>query len=201
MNSLNITDFPGNAFATAKALRQSALKWQLLALSAQAKAIEAIAQEHHISLKEIQFESLVQQTEDLVKTATTLSMEAESLTTVESLRRIVALRTGTEQLRQDAARFVVIADQRAHFRLSSLLPVLFEQSGDDPLRADETKENKHLEPDADHLAAGAGARCYRAESEQHGTFALQVNSICDLAMEMVMAAAADHAPARNATEV
>lgn len=37
-------------------------------------------------------------------------------------------------------------------------------------------------------------------TSQHGTFALQINSICDLALEMVMAAAADHAPAKHESE-
>lgn len=138
MSSLNPTDFPGNAFATAKALRQSALKWQF--------------------------------------------------------------RSSSKQLREDATRFVRIADQRAHFRLSSLLPVLFAQDSDDPLVEDKNKEDKHLAPDADQLSVASGARCYRAESEQHGTFALQINSICDLALEMAMAAAADHAPAKPDSE-
>jgi hypothetical protein len=192
MHELNITDFPGNAFATAKALRQSALKWQMLALSAQAKAIQAIADEHHITLTDVDLPNLVAGCDDLVKSATSLCNEVGSLEPVETLRRIVALRFIADDLRDRAKNFVRIADQRAHFRLSSLLPVLFEHDSD-PLSADESKENDRLVNDSDKLAVGAGARCYRAESEQHGTFALQVNSICDLALEMVLADASDFA--------
>jgi hypothetical protein len=195
MSTLNFTDFPGNPFATAKALRQSALKWQLLALEAQAKAIEAIAAEHHISLSDLEFETLVDRTRDLVTSANELAREAETTPTNELLPRIVALREASEDLRVDVARFVRTADQRAHFRLTSLLPVLFDitKPGEDALKPNDTEENAHIINDAEKLAVASGARCYRAESEQHGTFALQVNSICDLALELVMSAASDYA--------
>lgn len=198
MNDLNITDFPGNAFATAKALRRSALKWQLLALGAQAKAIQAIADEHHISLRDVDVNGITAECEDLVKSATTLCTELPSLQQVEVLRRIVALRGVAADIRRRAENFVCIADQRAHFRLSSLLPVLFDNGKNDPMSTEESRENDRLVNDSDKLAAAAGARCFRAESEQHGTFTLQVNSICDLALEMVLSDASDFAQKQNA---
>jgi hypothetical protein len=195
MNKLIITDFPGNPFATPRALRASALNWQLSALGAQAKAIEAIANEHMISLADMPPDGLVTRAQDIVRTATRIAAECERESMDVILPRIVTLRDSCEALQNDADRFVRIADQRAHFRLSTLLPVLFEKDAEALTGADcKEKEDQNIVPDADKLNVSASSRCYKAESEQHGTFALQIKSICNLALEMALAAAADFAP-------
>lgn len=183
---INISDFPGNAFATPKALRESALHWQLLALGAQAKAIAAIAAEHHISLDDLGPENLLERAQDIVKTATWVGQNAEVVPVDELLRTVVALRDSGTELKSDVARFVRNADQRAHFRLSSLLPILFAGNEGDPL-----EQPAELVDNSDKLAVSAGSSCFKAESEQHGTFALQINSVCDLALEQALSALVD----------
>lgn len=185
-------DFPGNPFATPKALRASALKWQVHALAAQAKAITAIAEEHQISLADLAPESFVSRAEDLLRAATELTNRAPSEPLEQILREVEPIRQYCDRLEADVLSFVRLADQRAHFRLSSLLPVLF--TGEP---VDRSADHELDRSDAVALAAAAGSRCYHAESEQHGTFALQIKAICDLAMEMVLAAAAERAPAKE----
>jgi hypothetical protein len=194
MVTIRTIEVPGNPFATPQALRASALKWQLISLAAQAKAISAIAQEHQINLSDLAPENFVARAEDLVRTGTRVSKTAESTPTSDILKDIVALRSVAEQLQEDVLAFVKVADQRAHFRLSSLLPVLFENV--EPQLTEPSSEHpdsEAAEEDADKLAADAGSRCYHAESEQHGTFALQVRSICDLTLEMALSAASEFA--------
>jgi hypothetical protein len=194
MVTIRALEIPGNPFATPQALRASALKWQLMALAAQAKAIKAIAQEHQINLSDLAPETFVGRAEDLVRTGTRLSMAAETTETEKLLKEIINLRTVAEQLQEDVMAFVKVADQRAHFRLSSLLPVLFDNV--EPQCSEPSPEHSETEAaaaDADRLAVDAGNRCYHAESEQHGTFALQVRSICDLTLEMALSSASEFA--------
>src|SRR5262245_56417171 len=54
---------------TAQQLRQAALKWQLVALHAQAQAIAAIAQEHRIVIDDLGADSLCARANDIILTA------------------------------------------------------------------------------------------------------------------------------------
>jgi hypothetical protein len=182
-----------------KAYRESAIMWQLKALKAQTEAVTAIAAEHSIKLDDINPRTLCQRTDDIIATAVRICDEAPKTPAEKIFELIKVLRQTADELRADGALFAKVANFRAAFRLSGMLPSLAAQIHTGAVLLPKTDESVESEPEdrdalcCDHqkLAVASARRCYEAESEQHHTFSLQINAICDLAMEMVLAAAAE----------
>ena len=182
-------DFPLPQFDNPQELRQSALKWQLLALQAQLKAIQAIATEHHINLQDLNPDGLVSRVESMIKSARDFEQCSEP--SANMLEQVRTLRIICDQLKEDAEKFASSAGWRADFRMSSNLLIMAEPeqekaAGDDPIVEDKKT-----------LSLGANHRCLAAGHEQDSTFALQIKAICDLALEMVLVAAASRLPANK----
>lgn len=184
--------FEQTEFEQPQDLRRAAMKWQLLALVAQAQAVETIAKEHNIVFDHCSPQMLAQRADDLVKTANDIAVAAKSNDVQVTLASIKALRANSDHLKRDTDAFVKTADLQATFRLSSTLALLFD-AGERPTSGGTDPEERLIQ-DPQKLLCHAGKRCLSAETEQHGTFALQIKAICDLAMETVLVAAAESAP-------
>jgi hypothetical protein len=176
-----------------QALRQSALGWQLMALKAQCKAIAEIAREHHIDLSDINPDALSQRVEDLVQSARQIEANAASLPAEDTLAAISQLRSFTEEIKKESAVFVKRANFRSQMRMSADLDMMCEGT----CETLDATEPEALEVDRHQLKVGADRRCLKAEGEQDETFAMQINAICDLALEMVLVAAADNVPSQS----
>jgi hypothetical protein len=187
-----------------QAYRESAVMWQLRALHAQTEAVVAIAAEHGINIADIDPHSIAGRAEDLVAQASHICRQTTTSKPDEIANAIKNLRSNADALRADTSLFVKVADFRAAFRFSGMLPALAEQistgvqlikgASDNSGQPAENTDQDSVGGTATKLAVASARRCYKAESEQHSTFSLQINAICDLCMEMVLAAASEVAP-------
>ncbi len=171
-------------------LRKSALKWQLMAIDAQTRVLTIIAEEHRFNLQNFHPEALRTRMHDVVSTAEQLASDAGRKPLDDTLRSITAFGENVRQLKTDADTMFNQADFRAHFRLDSTIGSLIEKAAN---KSTESKQDDHTEAtaaDPTQLLTSASQSCYKAEHEQYHTFVLQVNAICDLAMEMLFVAAA-----------
>lgn len=170
-------------------LRQSALKWQLMALHAQVGALRTLAEEHQFSLGNLQPDSIYKRVEDAIDTARRFADGMSSQTLAERLHAIQSFKECTDQLRADADTFCKRAQQRANMRLQATITTLVADAGDKEVAGNSASDTTEEVP-AMPLLNEANHSCFQAESGQYHTFVLQLNATCDLALEMLFIAAA-----------
>jgi hypothetical protein len=170
-------------------LRKSALEWQLVALEAQSEALLQIAEEHRLQINDIDPRSLCSRAKDVVESAQDIERQAPSRPLETTLAAIRALREVTDELMKDADAFVQRADWRAQFRMTGSMHLLV-----DVVSPPSGTDAEPLIRDSHRLIANAGKRCLQAEVQQDGTFAMQIKSVCNLALELVFIAASNHSP-------
>jgi hypothetical protein len=170
-------------------LRKSALDWQLIACEAQSEALLQIAAEHRLQISDIDPRSLCSRAKDVVDSAHEIERQAPVRPLESTLAAIRSLRDVTVKLMDDADSFVERADWRAQFRMSSSLHLLTDLANPAQL-----PEAEPLVRDSHCLVANASQRCLQAECQQDGTFAMQIKSICNLALELVFIAASNASP-------
>lgn len=170
-----------------QSLRKSALGWQLIAVEAQAEALLQIADEHRLQMTDIDPRRLYSRAKDVVDTAHGIEKSAAFQPMDSTLAEIRSLRDVTDKLMEDADAFVERADWRAQFRMSGSLHLL-----EDLPKSSTDSEAEPLVLDPHRLIANAGKRCLQAEVQQDGTFAMQIKSVCNLALELVFIAASSH---------
>jgi hypothetical protein len=169
-------------------LRQSALKWQLMALHAQVGALRTLSEEHNFSLGNLQPDNIYKRVEDALATARQLADSMSAQTLAERLHSIQSFKECTDQLRADADAFCKLAEQRASMRLQATITSLVSNAGEETAPTDDS--DAAGKAPALPLLNEANHSCFQAESGQYQTFVLQLNATCDLALEMLFIAAA-----------
>ena len=169
---------------TQQELRKSALHWQLAALDEQLGVLRELDKEHSFGIENTaEVTHLVDELRGLVKSAELIAEEAKTLQQEELASRISAFHQLVKQIKEEVDGFNGGAVQRAKLRLHNFL------EGDAPAPASTVETSTPADPD--RLFARAISWCYKAESSQYNAFALQINALCDLALEIIYNAAGE----------
>jgi len=172
--------FPTNLdeFFKPQDVRKSVLHSQLLALECQVRVIKALDVEHSFGVEgSVNAEFLLGHARDLVSSAETIAQRAKHASKDSTLNSLRALRETAAELTNRARTLDKDALSRAKMRLDQCLA---EHAGVTP-----ESVAGHVPADPQRLAVKAGVSCFRAEGEQFKTFAVQVEALCDLALEFV----------------
>lgn len=171
-------------FNKGQSLRNTAMHAQLLALEGQVKAIKAIDLEHSLGIESSrEAEQLYNHSRDLVKSAESIAAGIRRASKDSTLNALHALRDTAKRLSERAAALDKGGLDRARARLDQCLAEHASVHAEDVQGIVPTG--------CEGLAVKAGVSCYRAESEQFDTFALQVKALCDLVQEYAYTAAKD----------
>jgi hypothetical protein len=167
-------------------IRKRVLHSQVLAIDMQAQALNSMASETEGGLNlgaNPEIAVIVGQVKDISEVARKFVHEVAVLNQEEIVARLEALQataisaTNLSQVAYDHAQ--IVADRRLDFTLS------------DNLTAEEEPTELPVAPtQTRHLLARAGMCCHMAEMDLNQAFKIQVRAICDLALELAFAAAA-----------
>jgi hypothetical protein len=175
----------GNHQPTSQQLRKSALQWQLAALDEQLGALKMLDREHSFGVENTaEVTYIVAELHDLLKSAELLSTEAKKLPPDQVMDRIKTFQKNVKHIKEEAARFNGSAVLRAKLRLRNALE-------DCHAKPEETSIADKPAAEPDKLFARANTCCYSAETSQFTAFAMQINAICDLALEWIYNAAGE----------
>ena len=171
---------------TPQQLRKSALQWQLAALDEQLGVLNTLDREHAFGLETTaEVTHLVGELRDLLKSAEALARDTKTLPQEETLERIKTFHKNVKRIKDEADRFSGGAVLRARIRLQTALEEHMATAPDNG----ETSAKPPADPEK--LLVRASSCCFNAEASQYTAFAMQINAMCDLALEMIYNAAAD----------
>jgi hypothetical protein len=182
---VNDTPFPAPT-KTPQQLRRSALQWQMAALDEQLGVLRTLDAEHSFGIENTaEVSHIVHELHDLLKSAEAISRDAKTLPQAQTLDRIKVFHLTVQRIKGEADRFNGAAVLRAKMRLKGALE-------DHKASAPDAGDGSAKPPaDTDKLYTRASSCCFNAEASQYSAFAMQVNAICDLALELIYNAAAD----------
>lgn len=186
MEHLHLHNWQPEGTNNSSRCRKSAMEWELAALEAQSQALIELSEEHRVSLQGIDPHDFCARARDVVNSAKSIEESAGRSPVSRTLENIAALRKVTDALKDDAHRFVELSGMRVMFAMSGSIDMMTEPAQDNP-----NKTHDQAVPDRHSLAVGANKQCLAASGGQDRTFAMQVHSLCDLALETVMQAVAE----------
>lgn len=186
MDHLHLNNWQPERPHNASHCRKSALEWELAALEAQCQALIQLAEEHRVSLHGIDPQGFCTRARDVVDSALTMEKSARLAPVDKTLENVATLRAVTDALKEDVRRFVELSGMRVRFAMSGSIDMMNQPGQENPHQAHDL-----VLPDRHNLAVGANKQCLAASGEQDRTFAMQLQALCDLALETVMQAVAE----------
>lgn len=176
-------------------LRSIALNAMVLALDAQAAALQSMDREHSLGIESsYSVKNLLGRTKDFVQSALELVKLSESVGFIETRQKIRSLAVGAGRLKEEADKFFSNTEPKASMRYEQLLMELGENKlPESSLPAGEAPTPQDVATNGRRITAQAGFACLRAEIDEFAAFTLQIHATCNLALEYALNAAAKSA--------
>lgn len=180
---------------TQQQLRSMALNAMLLALDAQAAALQSMDREHSLGIESsYSVKSLLGKTKDFVQSAAELVKLSDKVTFIETRQKVRSLAAGARRIKEDADEFTASTNPKAATRYEQLLMELGEgKSPDADAAAGDAETPNEVAAQGRKITAQAGFACLRAEIDEYAAFSLQIHATCNLALEYALNAAAKSA--------
>lgn len=176
-------------------LRSMALNAMVLALDAQAAALQSMDREHSLGIESsYSVKSLLGKAKDFVQSAAELVKLSESVSFIETRQKVRSLAAGAQRLKEEAAEFITNTNPKANSRYEQLLMELGEaKSPEATAPAGNAETPNEVGAQGRKITAQAGFACLRAEIDEFAAFSLQIHATCNLALEYALNAAAKSA--------